>query len=169
MSDTRPAAGAPTSGLRFSPPSKVRIEKLYPRYPTREAALLPVLRIAEEEFGGIGEAEIECVARELGLSPAYVLGVFSFYTHFRRKGEGKYILQVCATLSCALRGCRELVRHLEGKLGIRPGETTPDGRFTLKKVECLGSCDTAPVIQINDDYHEKLTLEKLDEILEGLP
>ena len=154
--------------IEFSSAAKEKIAQIYTRYPVREAALLPVLRVAEEEFGGIGLAAIECVAREVGLSPAYVFGVFTFYTHFRREGEGKYLLQVCSTLPCALRGCREVVRHLEEKLGIRPGETTSDGRFTLKKVECLGSCDTAPVVQVNDDYHEKLSLADLDRILDGL-
>ena len=152
----------------FSPEARRRIEWLYTRYPVREAALLPLLRLAEEEFGVIDEAAIACVAREIGMSPGNVYGVFTFYTHYRRKGDGKYVLQVCSTLPCALRGCRDVVHHLETRLGIRPGQTTPDGKFTLKKVECLGSCDTAPVVQINDDYHESLTIEKLDGILDGL-
>ncbi|MBI4586628.1 MAG: NAD(P)H-dependent oxidoreductase subunit E [Planctomycetes bacterium] len=162
-------AQEPAKRLEFSPQAREKIAWLYTRYPTRQAALLPVLRIAEREFGGIGPAAIECVARELEISPGYVWGVFTFYTHYRRETDGKYILQVCSTLSCALRGCQEIVRHLSGKLGIQPGETTPDRRFTLKKVECLGSCDTAPVMQINDDYHENLTLEKLDQIIDRLP
>ena len=160
---------APAARLEFSAAARERIAHLYTRYPTREAALLPVLRVAEEEFGGIGHEAIGCVAREMGLSPGYVFGVFTFYTHFRRKGEGKYLLQVCSTLPCALRGSREVVRHLEEKLGIRAGETTADGRFTLKKVECLASCDTAPVVQVNDDYHEHLTLARLDQLLSSLP
>ncbi len=163
------AAGAGGPPLEFSAAAKKRIQQIYSRYPTREAALLPVLRVAEREFNGIGQRAIECVAGEMGLSPASVYGVFTFYTHFRREGEGKYILQVCATLPCALRGCREVVHHLENRLGIAAGQTTVDGRFTLKKVECLGSCDTAPVVQINDDYHEGLTIEKLDGILNSLP
>jgi len=154
--------------LEFSPQAKKRIDWLYTRYPVKEAALLPVLRVAEEEFGEINHAAILCVAKEMGLSPGYVYGVFTFYTHYRREGDGKYVLQVCSTLPCALRGCREVVSHLEKRLGIEPGQTTADGRFTLKKVECLASCDTAPVVQINDDYHENLTLEKLDQILDSL-
>lgn len=152
----------------FSPEALKRVEWLYSRYPVREAALLPILRLAEEEFGVIDRGAVTCVARTLGISPGYVYGVLTFYTHYRREGDGKHVLQVCSTLSCALRGCREIVRHLEQRLGIKTGETTPDGRFSLKKVECLGSCDTAPVVQINDDYHENLTVEKLDAILEGL-
>jgi NADH-quinone oxidoreductase subunit E len=152
----------------FSPEAKKRIRSLYARYPVKEAALLPVLRVAEEEFGVIDNPAILCVAREMGISPGYVYGVFTFYTHYRREGDGKYVLQVCSTLPCALRGCRELVSHLEKRLGIEPGGTTADGKFTLKKVECLASCDTAPVVQINDDYHENLTLEKIDRILDSL-
>ena len=153
----------------FSGKARKRIEWLYTRYPVKEAALLPVLRVAEEEFGAIDGPAILCVAKEMGLSPGHVLGVFTFYTHYRRAGDGKYVLQVCSTISCALRGARDIVHHIEGRYGIQPGQTTPDGRFTLKKVECLASCDTAPVVQINDDYHEGLTTEKLDAILDSLP
>ena len=160
---------APTSTRReLSAAGKARLEWLYTRYPMREAVLLPALRLAEEEFGVIDGPAIECVARETGISPGTIWGVLTFYTHYRRAGDGKYVVQVCSTLPCALRGCRDLVHHLERRLGIRPGETTPDGKLTLKKVECLASCDTAPVVQINDDYHEQLTLEKLDAILDGL-
>ena len=166
----RPAPPAgPAKAVEFSAKSKEKIAWIRSRYPNKEAALLPVLRVAEAQFGGIGPAHIECVARELDLSPAHVLGVFSFYTHFKREGEGKYVVQVCATISCALRGCRDLTHFLEKKLGIACGQTTPDGRFTLKKVECLASCDTAPVVQVNDDYWENLTVEKLAAQLEALP
>lgn len=159
----------PPATREFSPEARRRIEWLYTRYPEREAALLPLLRLAEQEFGNIDGPAVACVAREIGLSASYVYGVLTFYTHYRREGDGKYLLQVCSTLPCALRGCRDVVHHLEKKLGIAPGETTADGRFTLKKVECLGSCDTAPVVQINEDYHESLSLEALDRIIESLP
>jgi NADH-quinone oxidoreductase subunit E len=108
------------------------------------------------------------VAAELELSPAHVFGVLTFYTHYRRPGDGKYLLQVCSTISCALRGSRDIAAYLEKRLGIEPGQTTPDGKFTLKKVECLGSCGTAPVVQINETYHENMTPEKLDRILDSL-
>ena len=152
----------------FSGRAKERIAWLATRYPVRQAILLPVLRIAEEEFGCIDDAAVDLVAREVGVSPGHVFGVLTFYTHYRRSGDGKYVVQVCSTISCALRGAREVVEHLEERLGIRPGQTTQDGKFTLKKVECLGSCGTAPVVQINDDYHENLTVEKLDAILDSL-
>ena len=166
-----PPSGAPAAAppREFSPEARKRIDWLYTRYALKEAALLPVLRVAEEEFGAIDGPAILCVAKEMGLSPGHVLGVFTFYTHYRRAGDGKYVLQVCSTISCALRGARDIVHHIEGRCRIGPGQTTPDGRFTLKKVECLASCDTAPVVQINDDYHEGLTTEKLDAILDSLP
>jgi NADH-quinone oxidoreductase subunit E len=160
-------AGPPVR-REFSEAARKRIAWLSTRYPSQEALLLPVLRIAEEEFGNIDAGAVECVARELNLAPGHVYGVLTFYTHFRREGDGKFVIQVCSTISCALRGCREIARHLEERLGIQPGGTTPDGRFTLKKVECLGGCDKAPVLQINDEYHENLTPERIDAILDAL-
>jgi NADH-quinone oxidoreductase subunit E len=162
--ETRPAARK----REFSPAAKKKIEWLFTRYPLKEAALLPVLRIAEEEFGEIDDGAVLRVAEEVGVSPGHVFGVLTFYTHYRRPGDGKYVVQVCSTVSCALRGARDVVHHLEERFGCTPGQTTPDGKFTLKKVECLASCDTAPVVQINDDYHENLTLEKLDRALDAL-
>ena len=166
--DPSPGAAPQPPKREFSPEAKKKIEWLLTRYPVKQAALLPVLRIAEQEFGCIDGAAVTCVARELGLSPGHVHGVVTFYTHYRRPGDGKYVIFVCSTISCALRGAREVVGHLKDRLGIQPGQTTPDGKFTLKKVECLGSCGTAPVVQINDDYHEDLTLQKLDKILDSL-
>ena len=162
MSDT------PIEKKVFSQKAGEFIEWLLGRYPDKQAALLPVLRLAEEEFGNIDDASVMLVAKTLELSPGYVWGVLTFYTHYRREGDGKYLLQVCSTLPCALRGCREIQRRLEDKLGIEAGETTEDGLFTLKKVECLGSCDTAPVVQVNEKYHENLDSEALDKLLENL-
>jgi|TARA_B100000953_G_scaffold283989_1_gene263397 NADH-quinone oxidoreductase subunit E len=162
MSDT------PIEKKVFSQKAGEFIEWLLGRYPDKQAALLPVLRLAEEEFGNIDDASVMLVAKTLELSPGYVWGVLTFYTHYRREGDGKYLLQVCSTLPCALRGCREIQHHLEDKLGIEAGETTEDGLFTLKKVECLGSCDTAPVVQVNEKYHENLDSEALDKLLENL-
>ena len=162
MSDT------PIEKKVFSQKAGEFIEWLLGRYPDKQAALLPVLRLAEEEFGNIDDASVMLVAKTLELSPGYVWGVLTFYTHYRREGDGKYLLQVCSTLPCALRGCREIQHHLEDKLGIEAGETTEDGLFTLKKGECLGSCDTAPVVQVNEKYHENLDSEALDKLLENL-
>ena len=162
MSDT------PIEKKVFSQKAAEFIEWLLGRYPDKQAALLPVLRLAEEEFGNIDDASVMLVAKTLELSPGYVWGVLTFYTHYRREGDGKYLLQVCSTLPCALRGCREIQHRLEEKLGIEAGETTEDGLFTLKKVECLGSCDTAPVVQVNEKYHENLDAGELDKLLEKL-
>jgi NADH-quinone oxidoreductase subunit E len=158
----------PSIAREFSAEARKQIAWARSRYPVKEAALLPVLRIAEREFGVIDQGGVECVARELALSPGHVWGVLTFYTHYRREGDGTYVVQVCSTLPCALRGSGDVLRRLEETLGIKAGQTTRDGKFTLKKVECLGSCDTAPVAQINDDYHEHLTLDRLDAILDSL-
>jgi len=103
------------------------------------------------------------------VSAAHVHGAVTFYTMFKQRPSGRYHVQVCTTLSCMLRGSDELLEHIEKKLGIRAGETTPDGKFSLVRVECLGSCGTAPMLQLNDDYHEDLTPEAVDRLLLGLP
>lgn len=151
--------------------SKKRLEHykwLLTRYPTKEAALLPTLRLAEEEFENIGIEEMKYVAELIGIPPARVFGVLTFYTHFRKAGCGKYHIQVCSTLPCALRGSHEIYERISERLGIGAGESTPCGRFTLSKVECLGSCDTAPMLQMNDDYHEDLDLALVDQLIEQL-
>ncbi len=154
--------------LEFSDKGLARYRWLLTRYPKRDAALLPALRIAEEEFGALGFAELRYVADLMELPPARVLGVFSFYTQYRRAGTGRHHLQICSTLSCALRGSDALCDQICERLGIQVGETTEDGLFTLSKVECLGSCDTAPVIQVDDDYRENLSPEKVDRLLDEL-
>ena len=159
---------APAVKKKFSNKGLEFIDWLLGRYPDKQAALLPVLRLAEEEFGNIDNDSVMLVAETLELSPGYVWGVLTFYTHYRREGDGKYLLQVCSTLPCALRGGRDIQHRLEEKLGIEAGETTEDGLFTLKKVECLGSCDTAPVVQVNEKYHENRDIEELDKLLETL-
>ena len=102
------------------------------------------------------------------MSQAHVHGAITFYTMYKQRPMGKYHIQVCTTLSCMLRGSDNLFEHLETKLGIKAGEVTPDGKFSLVRVECLGSCGTAPMFQLNDDFHEDLTLDKVDELLDGL-
>jgi NADH-quinone oxidoreductase subunit E len=144
--------------------ARAEFERLAGRYPERRAALLPTLRLIEREFGRIDPEGIELAARLVGASPAEVLGVVTFYTHFKRETDGKYVVWVCNTLPCALRGCRELTKAIEKKLGVRCGETTKDGCFTLKKAECLAACDQAPIIQIDDEQYEKVTEADLDEI-----
>lgn len=145
-----------------------KIEEIRKRYPTAQAALLPALWIAQEQYGWISHETMKEIASLLNLPFGHVLGVVSFYTMFNKKPVGKYHLQVCTNISCSLLGAEKLVDYLASKCGTKLGETSPDGRFTLTEVECLGSCGTAPVMQINDEYYEELTPEKIDHILAQL-
>ena len=154
--------------LEFSPETYKKFEETVARYPKKEAALLPVLYLAQKEFGHLGAEAIEYVAQLMDQAPARVLGVVSFYTMYNMKPIGRHHIQVCRTLPCALRGAEQVTLFLKQKLGIEPGQTTADGRFTLSEVECLASCGTAPMMQINDDYYENLTEEKITEILDRL-
>jgi len=155
--------------LKFSDSAQHEFEQILLHYPDKEAALLPTLHLARREFKIFTPDVMKYVAALLELAPIQVLDAVSFYTLFPRQEEGKYVIQVCATLSCALLGAESVVDYLKNKLNIDVGETTPDRRFTLKKVECLGSCGTAAVMQINEDYYENLTEAKIDQILAQLP
>ena len=161
-------AGSELTTLQFSPETMKEFEEIVARYPKKEAAMLPVLYLAQREFGYVGDAAIDYVARLMEQSPARVRGVVSFYTMFNMKPIGRHHIQVCRTLPCALGGAEKVTAFISRKLGIKPGETTGDGRFTLSEVECLASCGTAPMMQINDDYYENLTEAKIDEILDSL-
>ncbi len=153
----------------FGPEFEKRVDELVALYPEPRAALLPVLWEVQHNKGWI-DAECEVwVADRLGVSPAHVHGAVTFYTMYKQRPSGKYHVQVCTTVSCMLRGSDELMAHLEQKLGIKEGEITEDGRFSLMRVECLGSCGTAPMFQLNDDYHENLTHDRVDRILDELP
>ena len=152
----------------FSEETRAKFERMLARYPDRQAAILPTLHLAQREFGFLSAEAISYVAALLGFAPAQIEGVATFYTMYNRKPVGKYHLQVCRNLSCSLMGAEALIEHVSRKLGMAPGETTADGRFTLTTVECLGSCGTAPVMQINDDYYENLTEESVDAILDRL-
>ena len=152
----------------FTAELKKRIEEITARYPSRPAALLPVLHLVQSETGFLSAEEERAVASILGLPPIKVREVVTFYTMFRRSPVGKYHIQVCTNLSCSLAGGDGLVGHLETRLGIALGGTTADGRFTLTGVECLGACETAPCLMINFDYHGNLDAAGLDKILEGL-
>ncbi|MCE2903002.1 MAG: NADH-quinone oxidoreductase subunit NuoE [Gemmatimonas sp.] len=140
------------------------------RYPAGfEGSLtIPCLRRIQEERGYIADSDIDELVAYLGVPRTQVDEVLGFYTQFTREPLGRYHLQVCHNVSCALRGAEGLVRYLCGRLGIQPGETTPDGRFTLSTVECLASCGTAPMMMVNDAYHENLTPAVVDALLEEL-
>jgi NADH-quinone oxidoreductase subunit E len=145
------------------------IDLIVARYPRPKAALLPVLWEVQKRKGWIdGEAEA-WVAQRLGVSQAHVHGAVTFYTMYKQRPMGRYHIQVCTTLTCMLRGADDLMDHLKRRLALEEGQVTADGRFSLVRVECLGSCGTAPMFQLNDDYHEDLTTEKVDRLLDGLP
>ena len=154
--------------LEFSPETLKQFEQTVARYPKKEAAMLPVLYLAQKEFGHLGPEAIAYVAKLMEQSPARVHGVVSFYTMYNVKPIGRHHIQVCRTLSCALGGAERITSFIKKKLGIEPGQTTADGRFTLSEVECLASCGTAPMMQVNDGYYENLTEEKVTAILDGL-
>ena len=145
-----------------------RIDELASRYPKKEAALIPVLRLVQEETGCLSPEEEGFVARKLGLAPIRVREVVTFYTMLTRRPLGKYHIQVCENLSCFLGGGPAVLDHLRKRLGIGAGETTSDGRFTLTTVECLGACDQAPCMMINSEYHTGLNPAEIDRILAGL-
>lgn len=145
-----------------------KIERLRKRYPTAKALTLPVLWMAQEQFGWISLDTMKYVAGLLDVPLRHVYGVVTFYSMFNRQPVGKYHLQVCTNVSCQLLGAEKVADHICKKLNIRTGETTSDMKFTLSEVECLGSCGTAPMMQVNDDYYENLTEERIDAILQEL-
>lgn len=147
---------------------KRQFDGLVARYPEKRSALIPILHEVQAEVGYLSPAAIEWIARYLGLSPADVMSVASFYDMLNLEPVGKHMIYVCQNLSCALLGAERLIQHLESKLGIRMGETTPDGLITLKRMECLASCGTAPAIQVDGIFYERMTAQKLDDLLEKL-
>lgn len=152
----------------LKPEAIKKISDLRNEYPQRKSAILPALHIVLNEVGYINQKILNQVAEVLELSPLEVSQTASFYTYFPKEGVGKYHIQVCTNLSCTLLGAEGLLNYLEQKLGIKVGETTPDGWFTLSTVECLGSCETAPVMQVNQRYYENLTKAKVDKIIGNL-
>jgi NADH-quinone oxidoreductase subunit E len=138
------------------------------QYPQRKSAILPALTIAYRQVGHLNNDIYKEISRVIRVPHVEVAEAATFYTLFPKQPVGKYLIQVCHNISCALLGADSLVAYLEEKLGIKKGETTPDNLFTLITVECLGSCATAPMMQINQDYYENLTREKVDGILEEL-
>jgi len=154
--------------LNLSPKVLEDIDRIVARYPYQEAALIPVLQRLQEEIGWLPLEAMDFAAERLGLPRPRVYGVASFYSMFRRQPAGRHRLEICTNISCSLMGAEHLREHLKRRLGIGPGQTTSDGFITLTEVECLGSCGTAPVMLVDDEYHENLTPEKVDLILEKL-
>jgi NADH-quinone oxidoreductase subunit E len=153
----------------FSAEVEAEIELHLAKYPVKRSAILPLMFIVQRERGYLDPPGVLYLANRLGLRITDIWEVATFYSMIQTKPVGKYHIQICKTLSCKILGEPRITEHVCNKLGIKPGETTADGKFTVSLVECLGSCGTAPMFQLNFDYHENLTPEKVDQILESLP
>ena len=154
--------------FRLSDERERELEAILSRYPTRMAALIPTLHLIQDQEGWISDEIIAWVSQRLDVPPAHIKGVVTFYTLFNQHPVGKHQVWVCRTLPCALRGAGDVLAQCEQKLGIHAGETTANGKVTLRTAECLASCGTAPMMQINKEYHENLTPEKVDRLLTKL-
>lgn len=152
----------------LSPDRERKLQEILERYPTKMAATLPLLHLCQEQNGWVSEEVIQFVSHRLDVSPAHVQGVVTFYTLYNQKPVGKHQVWVCRTLPCALRGAYDVLAHCEKKLGIHAGDTTPDGKVTLRTAECLASCGTGPMMQVDKDYHEDSTRDRVDAILTRL-
>jgi NADH-quinone oxidoreductase E subunit len=152
----------------FPREARERIDRIVARYPTKQAALLPVLWVAQETWGWVSREAAEEVARLLELSPAHVSGVLTFYTMYNLRPVGRHLLQFCTSISCHIAGAGQLLDQCRSRLGIELGETTADGRFTMVEVECIAGCDRAPSMMVNDTYLEPMDPARLDVLLNGL-
>jgi NADH-quinone oxidoreductase subunit E len=167
MSQRAHALTATGKPFAFDAKNEAAFQKLLTQYPTPRAVVLPALWLAQEQHGHLTVEAMEYVAKRLEQSPVSVFAVVEFYTMFKTEPVGKHDIQLCRTLSCNLRGCEDLQGTIERKLGIGPGEKTPDGKFSFELVECLGSCGTAPMMRMNNRYWENLTVEKLERIIDA--
>lgn len=171
MSHAQPIAimpSEPRAEITWPDKLKPEVDAALARYPNKRSAVMPVMWLAQNEWGWISPEALRLVAATVQLPETEVFGIATFYTMFNLKPVGRHHLQVCMTLSCSLMGADRLFRHLERKLGIGHGETTPDGRFTLRRVECLAACGGGPCLQANFDYHENLDEARVDALLEKL-
>lgn len=168
MSHTRYRVEDAGESRVFPPEALARIEKILTRYPTKQAALLPVLWVAQETWGWISKEAAEEVARLLELPPSHVDGVLTFYTMYNLRPVGRHLLQICTSISCHLAGAEGLLEQCRRRLGIGPEETSSDGRFSLVEVECIAGCDKAPSILVDDTYHEPMNEKSFGELLDRL-
>ena len=150
----------------ISEQAKQRMRDLAVRYPVTRSAVMPALYIAQQEEGYITQEALQAVAEAIGLTVDDVESVATFYTMYYQQPPGRKVIKICTSISCYLRGCDALVSHLEQRLGLKRGETSADGNYTLMTAECLASCGTAPVLQVNDEFIEELTLEMADALIE---
>jgi NADH-quinone oxidoreductase subunit E len=151
--------------MKFSDEFEHRFSEMIGHYPTKRSVLVPTLLYAQDEVGSLSDEVVQEIACRLDLTELEVRNVISYYSLLTTKPRGKYNVQVCTNIACMLRGGEELFTHCKNKLGIGHKGTTPDGIFTLEEVECIGACSWAPAIQVNYDFHENLTAEKLDDVL----
>jgi NADH-quinone oxidoreductase subunit E len=166
----RTATFEATEGPFLTEEMKAHLRDTYfPRYPTKRAVLLPALHMIQHEYNWIPMKAVQEVAEFLDLAPAEALDTATFYEEYWLRPKGKYLVQVCRSLSCEICGSRQITDHLRDKLGIEVGETSDDGKFTLIELECLGSCGTAPAILVNDVLYEDLTTETIDQLIRELP
>jgi NADH dehydrogenase (ubiquinone) flavoprotein 2 len=155
--------------LAFSKESRAEVDRILSRYPTKQAALLPVLWVAQKEWGWISREAVDHVATVLELSPAFVWGVVTFYTMYNRAPVGRHLIQFCTSISCHLADATGAYAECRKRLGdLKPGETSKDGKFTVIEVECLAQCDKAPAVMVNDDDHFVITKDKLEAFLGSL-
>lgn len=150
----------------FSPELAARFDRLVTLYPVRRSALIPMLLYAQDEIGYLSDPAIGEIAERIGITELDVRNVLTYYSMLRTKPVGRFNVQVCTNISCMLRGGYELMEHCEKRLGIGHKQTTPDGLFSLEEVECIGVCSWAPAVQVNYDFHDNLTPEKMDAVLE---
>jgi NADH-quinone oxidoreductase subunit E len=153
---------------RFTAENTALADEIIGRYPRRKSALIPLLHLAQEQDGHVTEDAMTHIAELLDVTPAEVLGTCSFYEMFKREPVGDYVVNVCTNISCMLLGGEELLHHLEQRLGIKTGDTTPDGKFTLEDVECIAACTEAPCLQVNYRYFHRITREQADELIDDL-
>src|SRR6201996_4814550 len=149
----------------FSPALAARFDRMVTLYPLRRSALIPMLLYAQDEIGCLSDDVIREVAQRVGITELDVRNVISYYSLLHTKPHGKYHVQVCTNISCMVRGGNELLAHCKKKLGIGNKETTADKLFSLEEVECIGACSWAPAVQVNYDFHEKLTADSMDKVL----
>ena len=154
--------------MGLSEHAKEQIRRLAQQLETPQAAIVPALHIVHEQEGWLTEQAAEEVAAILGQRPADITGVASFYSLFSLKPQGQFVIRVCRSISCTLMGVETILDHLKRRLGIEIGETTEDGMFTLQTCECIGACDRGPAMRVNEQYHERLTPERVDEVLKEL-
>lgn len=154
--------------VSFTPENQSRFEKILSKYETKASALLPTLWLAQEQFGYLTNEVMDYVAKLLDMPPAHVYEAVTFYVMFKRKDMGKYCLQICNNITCSMMGSEKLIRVANEELNISFNEVTEDKMFSLVPVQCLGSCDTAPVVQVNEEYCENLTPEKFKELIRRL-